>query len=119
MSSAEQTAGPPGEPGTPQKPGGTTSLVVGAAAVTMLGFPSLPESVPPWFRFLPLYFIVPAGICAMVLGAVALRDLRTPPATGRSGRRRARAGLVLGAVAVVIPLAVIVRAYWQLGQASG
>ena len=74
----------------------------------------LPAPVPMWVRLLLVYSIVPLGISAVVSGIVALRRMR-----GREGADpfRARAGVVLGTMAVVIPLVLIVWASWALNQA--
>ncbi|MFE9538148.1 hypothetical protein [Streptomyces sp. NPDC006691] len=93
---------------------GTTSLVLGTVAVALMACPWLPSSLPPWVRFPPVYFIVPAGIAAVVSGIAALRRMRDREGTDRF---RARAGVALGTTAIVIPLAVIVWAIWALGQA--
>ncbi|MEU6881421.1 hypothetical protein [Streptomyces sp. NPDC046712] len=74
----------------------------------MGGLPWLPEAVPPWLRFFPVYLIVPVGICALVSGIGVLRATR---GTGAAARRRAWAGTVLGAVAVVVPVGVVVWAF--------
>lgn len=80
----------------------------------MMVWPLLPVPVPTWARLLPVYLIVPVGIAAIVAGIVALRRMRD-----REGADpfRARAGVTLGAVAIVLPLAVIVWAIWALNQA--
>ncbi|MGW2080594.1 hypothetical protein ACWCOW_27270 [Streptomyces sp. NPDC001939] len=113
MSSVDQTAGSSEQLTARQQPRGTTSLVLGAAAVAMMIWPLLPNPVP-MVRFLPVYFIVPAGIGAVVSGLLALR-------WGQGQEEvdpfRARAGVALGAAAVVVPLAVIVWAIWALSQA--
>lgn len=113
MSSVERLAGSGEQVAARQPPRGTTSLVLGAVAVTMMGCPLLPGSVSMWLRFTPIYFIFPVGICAVVAGAAALRRMR-----GQEGanRFRARAGTALGTVAVVVPLAVVVWAIWALSQ---
>ncbi|MBH5335859.1 hypothetical protein IHE55_14110 [Streptomyces pactum] len=76
--------------------------------------PWLPETVSHWIRFLPVYFVVPTAIGAVVSGAFALRRMR-----GDEGadHRRARAGLTLGTVVLVASLAVLLWAYWALNQA--
>ncbi|MGN5631024.1 hypothetical protein [Streptomyces sp. AC154] len=114
MSSDEQIAGSSEQVAAQQESTGTTALVLGAAAVSMVACPFLPPPVPIWVRFLPVYFVVPVGISAVVSGIITLRRLR-----GREGadRFRARAGVVLGAAAVLIPLTVIVWGIWELNQA--
>ncbi|TVL90397.1 hypothetical protein CD790_22220 [Streptomyces sp. SAJ15] len=80
-----------------------------------MGCPFLPESiVSPQVRFFPIYFIVPLGICAVVSGAFALRRMR-----GHEGasRGRARAGITLGSVALVVALTFVVWACWALNHA--
>ncbi|QJT06567.1 hypothetical protein G9272_01420 [Streptomyces asoensis] len=80
----------------------------------MMVCPFLPAWVPPWFRFFPVYFIVPAGIGAVACGLAALRRARGQQEAIPS---RARAGVALGTTAVVLSLAVIVWAIWALNQA--
>lgn len=114
MSSVEQMAGSSEQVAVRPPSRGATSLVLGAVAVAMMVCPLLPAPVPMRVRFLPVYFIVPVGISAVVSGIVALRRMR-----GWEGvdRFRARAGVALGTVAVVVSLAVIVWASWALSQA--
>ncbi|MFJ1811299.1 MULTISPECIES: hypothetical protein [unclassified Streptomyces] len=114
MSSVEQTAGSREQLTVRQQPRGTTSLAPGAAAIAMLICPFLPAWVPNWVRFFPVYFIVSAGIGAVVCGLVALRRARGQEAADPS---RARAGVALGATAVVLSLAVTVWAIWALNEA--
>ncbi|MEU9314158.1 hypothetical protein [Streptomyces sp. NPDC048256] len=114
MSSVEQTAGSSEQLTVRQQPRGTTSVVLGAAAVAMMMCPFLPAWVPNGVRFLPVYFIVPAGIGAVVSGLVALHRARGQKEATPS---RARAGVALGTTAVVLSLAVIVWAIWVLNQA--
>ena len=113
MNSAEQVLDPDELDTEPayRTADGSMSLFLGAAAVAMIGCPWLPETVWNWLRFFPLYLVVPTGICAVVSGAGALRDMR---GVEGADRRRARAGLTLGTVAVVVPLAVIVWALWVM-----
>ena len=114
MNSVEQMAGSSELVAGRQQSRGTTSLVLGAVAVAMMVCPLLPAPVPMWVRLLPVYFIVPVGISAVVSGTVALRGMR-----GWEGadRFRARAGVALGTAVVVIPLVVIVWGIWALNQA--
>ncbi|WP_331731015.1 hypothetical protein OG933_45495 (plasmid) [Streptomyces sp. NBC_00016] len=114
MSSVEQTAGSSKQLTVRQQPRGTTSFVLGAAAVAMMMCPFLPAWVPNEVRFFPVYFIVPAGIGAVVCGLVALRRARGQEEATPS---RARAGVALGTTAVVLSLAVICWAIWALNQA--
>ncbi|MFE0173326.1 hypothetical protein ACFWZ2_13485 [Streptomyces sp. NPDC059002] len=114
MTSAEQTTGSGEQVTVRVRPRGTTSLALGAAAVAMIICPLLPVPVPTWVRFLPVYFIVPAGIGAVASGLVALRRMRTQKGADPF---RARAGVMLGTVAIVLPLAVILWAIWALSQA--
>lgn len=94
-----------------QQPPGAWSLTLGILAVAMFGCPWLPNGVSYWIRFFPVYLIVPVGICAIVSGVGALRAMR---GDGTADRRRARAGVVLGSVAVVVPAGVVVWACWVL-----
>ncbi|MDX2675011.1 hypothetical protein [Streptomyces soliscabiei] len=114
MSSVEQTVGSIEGLKARQQKRGTTSFVLGAAAVAMLMCPFLPAWVPNWFRFFPVYFIVPAGIGAVVSGLVALHRARRQEEATPS---RARVGVALGTTAVVLSLTVIVWAIWALNQA--
>lgn len=111
MSSAPH-ADPPDDGALPQ-PTGTGALVLGAAAVAAIACPLLPESVPPVVRHLPLLFVLPLGIWAVGSGGIALRRLR-----GEEGARRvrARAGVALGAVAVLTSVAVLSWAWWALSH---
>ncbi|MFG3497822.1 hypothetical protein [Streptomyces sp. NPDC047928] len=104
------TSGGGGEVAAPPR-AGRFSLGLGIAAVVLLCCPLLPSTVTNWVRFLPVYFIVPMGIWAVASGMVALGALR-----GEEGadRRAARAGIALGAVAVVVPLGVVLWALWAL-----
>ncbi|MEU6868058.1 hypothetical protein ABZ924_33310 [Streptomyces sp. NPDC046876] len=93
---------------------GTFSLSAGALAVAMGGCPSLPTAVfPLWLRYFPLYLIVPMGICALVSGVGALRDNRGRPDPARG---RARAGIALGAVAVIVPVGFVVWGFSVLSS---
>ncbi|MEV0495367.1 hypothetical protein AB0I23_38105 [Streptomyces atratus] len=77
----------------------------------MFGCPWLPAAFSPWFRFLPVYFIVPVGVCAIVSGMGDLRAMREEES---ADRRRARAGIMLGSAAVAVPVAVVIWACWVL-----
>ncbi|MFF8813700.1 hypothetical protein [Streptomyces pactum] len=114
MNAAQQIAEPLDRMTTPRKRRGTTSLVLGVLAVAMFSCPWLPEFVSLWLRFLPVYFVVPTAIGAVVSGSFALRRMRDDEG---ADRRRARAGLTLGTVVLVASLAVLVWAYWVLNQA--
>ncbi|MEV8350527.1 hypothetical protein ACFVTT_38025 [Streptomyces niveus] len=92
---------------------GSRSLVLGILAVAMFGCPWLPSFVSHWFRFVPVYFIVPVGIGAIVSGVGALRAVRGEPLVDR---RRAWGGVVLGSVAVVVPLGLVVWGLWALSN---
>ncbi|WP_435221944.1 hypothetical protein [Streptomyces sp. Tue6028] len=109
MSSAQQID-PLEEEARPQLTG-AWSLVLGTIAVAAIGCPLLPKSVPSQLRYLPVYFILPLGIWAVVSGGIALRRMR-----GNEGasRIRARAGVTLGTVAIVAAVAVILWACWAL-----
>ncbi|MEJ8653602.1 hypothetical protein WKI65_37560 [Streptomyces sp. MS1.AVA.3] len=89
---------------------GAVSLALGVAAVAMYGSPFL-FFLHPWIRTFPLYFTVPLGICAIVFGACVLYRMR-----GDEGadRRRARAGVALGTVALAVPVALLVWLEWSL-----
>ncbi|MEV6131420.1 hypothetical protein AB0M05_32230 [Streptomyces violaceusniger] len=94
------------------KPTGNTALVLGVVAVMMIGCPWLPDPVPVWMRSFPLYLVLPTGICAALAGALTLRSMR---GQADADRRRARAaGILLGTIAIIVPLAVIAWACWQL-----
>ncbi|MEU4731992.1 hypothetical protein [Streptomyces sp. NPDC023588] len=93
------------------QPTGTWSLILGIAAVAAVGCPLLPEFVPNLLRYLPVYFILPLGIWAVVSGGIALRRVRGDEGASRI---RARAGIALGTVAVVTAVATIVWACWAL-----
>ncbi|QNE79237.1 hypothetical protein F0344_14595 [Streptomyces finlayi] len=82
----------------------------------MFGCPWLPSAVSPWIRSFPVYLIVPVGICAVVSGVDALRDMR---GKDRADRHRARAGIILGSVAIVVPVAVVAWACWVLSGTYG
>ncbi|MFJ9823315.1 hypothetical protein ACIRSU_02945 [Streptomyces sp. NPDC101160] len=91
---------------------GAFSLFAGVLAVTMGGCPWLPAAVfPVWLRYFPLYLIIPLGISALFSGVGALRDMRGRPAPARG---RARAGIVLGAIAVIVPVGIAVWGVWVL-----
>ncbi|MGW4162552.1 hypothetical protein [Streptomyces sp. NPDC004788] len=91
---------------------GTFSLFVGVLAVTIGGCPWLPAAVfPVWLRYFPLYLIMPLGISALISGIGALHDMRGWPTPAR---RRARAGIALGAVAVIVPVGIVVWGVWVL-----
>ncbi|WP_229871824.1 hypothetical protein [Streptomyces longisporoflavus] len=106
----EQMAGSSDQVAARQQARGTVSLVLGIVAVAMMVCPLL---LPAWVRLLPLYFLLPVGVSAVVSGIVALRRMRDHEG---ADRYRARAGVVLGAAAIVIPLTVITLAIWVLSQ---
>ncbi|MEY2226182.1 MULTISPECIES: hypothetical protein [Streptomyces] len=81
---------------------GTASLALGATAVAMLGCPFLPEELPPWIRFFPLYLVLPVAIMALVCGLPDLWAMRGDEAAARG---RARIGVALGTVATLVPMA--------------
>ncbi|WP_405443607.1 hypothetical protein OG373_39025 [Streptomyces avidinii] len=101
------------EPGP--RPSGWVPLVLGAAAVAMIGCPFLPDGLPAWLRFAPVYFVIPVGILAVVFGLLDLRHMRGPQDDGGAARRRARTGAVLGTVATMLPLVVVWFASALLG----
>ncbi|MFE6775113.1 hypothetical protein [Streptomyces sp. NPDC057702] len=113
MSAAEQVVRSRGQV-SQQEPTGTASLVLGAAAVAMMGCPWLPATASVWVRIVPVYFVLPLGICALVSGTGALACLRTREGAGRG---RARVGTALGAVAIAAPLAALLWAFSVLGRA--
>ncbi|MDQ8706871.1 hypothetical protein RCO28_31025 [Streptomyces sp. LHD-70] len=84
---------------------GTWSLVLGAIAVVSIVCPMLPEYVPNVVRYLPVYFILPLGLWAVGSGAIALRRMRDDE---EASRARARAGVSLGAVAVVTVVGMVI-----------
>ncbi|MEU6865380.1 DUF4190 domain-containing protein [Streptomyces sp. NPDC046876] len=93
---------------------GKFSLSAGALALAMGGCPWLPAAVfPVWLRYFPLYLIVPMGIIALVSGIGALRDTRGRPDPARGW---ARAGIALGAVAVIVPVGFVVWGFWALSS---
>ncbi|WP_030573665.1 hypothetical protein [Streptomyces aureocirculatus] len=117
MTSVEQMV----RPGTPQRVRpqvrGTGSLVLGAAALTMIVLPLLVQYPgPEWVRFFPWFCIAPAGIGAVVSGFVVLYRVQ--------GRRdvdafRARLGITLGTAAIVLPAVALLWLIWALNQAVG
>ncbi|MFD5057797.1 hypothetical protein [Streptomyces sp. NPDC058394] len=84
--------------------------------MAMFSCPWLPSVLPNRIRYFPVYLIVPVGICAVVSGVGALRDMRGQEA---ADRRRARAGILLGSVAIIVPVAVVVWACWVLSNTYG
>lgn len=100
----------------PQGRTGTCSLLLGVGALAMFGCPWLPSAVSPWIRFFPVYLIVPVGICAVVSGVGVLRDMRGEE---RTDSHRARAGIALGSVAIIVPVAVVAWACWVLSDTYG
>ncbi|MFI5770462.1 hypothetical protein ACIA74_18270 [Streptomyces sp. NPDC051658] len=95
---------------------GTCSLLLGIGGAAASGCPLLPSVVSSWIRFFPVYLVVPLGICAVVSGVGALRDMRGPAG---ADRLRARAGVVLGSMAIVVPVAVVAWAWWALSHLHG
>lgn len=93
---------------------GTMSLVLGALAIAMIVFSVLPTPAPMWLRLALVFSVVPLGISAVVSGIVALRGMRDREGVDRF---RARAGVTLGTLVVVVPLGVIVWGIWALNQA--
>ena len=95
---------------------GTASSMLGAAAVAAVVCPwLLPSSASPQIRSILFSCFLPLGICAVVSGTITLREMRGDEG---ANRRRARAGITLGAVAVVVPMAAIVWACWSLTRAG-
>ncbi|MFD9483687.1 hypothetical protein ACFWBX_06710 [Streptomyces sp. NPDC059991] len=113
MSIEQQTPTPSAQVTVGREWTGTASMVLGMVAVALFGCPWLPGSVPSQLRYLPLYLTVPLGICAIVHGIGDLHHLR-----GEAGadRRRARAGVALGLVAVAVPPALVVWACVALSE---
>ncbi|WP_405420208.1 hypothetical protein [Streptomyces erythrochromogenes] len=102
MSSANQATEPEQQQEEPYHgSSGTGSLVLGAIAVGVFGCPFLPEALPPVVRYLPLYLVLPLGICAVVWG---LPDLWRAWGTEYSSPVRARIGVLLGTLAILAPL---------------
>lgn len=89
---------------------GTSSLVLGVAAVAVYGSPFL-VFLPPWIRTPPVYLGVPLGICAIVFGVSVLWGMRHDKG---ADRRRAWAGVALGTVALAVPIALLVWLSWAL-----
>ncbi|MEV3856992.1 hypothetical protein AB0J38_22010 [Streptomyces sp. NPDC050095] len=85
-------------------PVGSVSLTLGALSLALFASPWLPAALPPAVRYFPLYLTIPAGICAIVAGINSLRQV-----SGHEGvlRWRARAGIALGTLAIIVPLAVV------------
>ncbi|MDX3533069.1 hypothetical protein PV721_01520 [Streptomyces sp. MB09-01] len=112
MSSTKQALEPAdqAEQAEPQSTG-TGSLLLGIAGVATMGCPFLPEALPPLMRYFPLYLTLPVGICAVVWG---LPDVWRARREGVPGPVRARVGVLLGAVAIVVPL-VFLLLYFQAG----
>ncbi|QKW54983.1 hypothetical protein HUT08_34650 [Streptomyces buecherae] len=79
-----------------------------------MGCPLLPAAASAWVRVVPAYFVLPAGICAVVSGTGALARMRDQAA---ADRHRARAGVTLGVLAIVVPLVAIGWAFSTLGHA--
>ncbi|MEU3959801.1 hypothetical protein AB0F42_08250 [Streptomyces buecherae] len=97
-----------------RQPTGTASLLLGIAAVTLLGCPLSPAMASAWVRVVPAYFVLPTGIRAVVSGTGALARTRDQAA---ADRHRARAGIALGVLAIVAPLTAIGWAFSMLGHA--
>ncbi|MET9570831.1 hypothetical protein ABZY34_17145 [Streptomyces virginiae] len=80
---------------------GTGSLALGVTAVVAFCCPFLPEALPPLVRFLPLYLVIPLGICAVVWGSP---DLWRARRSERPAPVRARLGVLLGTLGILGPL---------------
>ncbi len=89
---------------------GMVSLVLGSAALALYGSPFL-HFLPPWIRYIPVYLTVPLGICAIVFGFTGLYRMRGDEG---ANRRRARAGVALGTVALAVPVILVVWLSWAL-----
>ncbi|MGW3009499.1 hypothetical protein ACWC9R_11765 [Streptomyces sp. NPDC001219] len=89
---------------------GMASLVMGSAAIALYGSPFL-RFLPPWLRYIPVYLTVPLGICAIVFGCTVLYRMRGDEG---ANRRRARAGVALGTVALAVPVILVVWLSWAL-----
>ncbi|MEN2420546.1 hypothetical protein AABB02_20925 [Streptomyces rimosus] len=89
---------------------GRGALALGVSSVAVYGTPAL-VFLPLWIRFFPVYLGVPLGICAIVFGVSVLWGMR-----GDKGadRRRARAGVALGTLALAVPIAGLVWLSWAL-----
>lgn len=87
---------------------GFGSLLLGVSATALLCCPWLPSAVAQWIRFLPLYFTVPVGICAIISGVGTLHALWEDET---ADRRYAWAGVAFGSVGVGVPAAFVV---WML-----
>lgn len=67
--------------------------------------------LPPSIRYVPVYLTVPLGICAIVFGFTVLYRMRGDEG---ANRRRARVGVALGAVALAVPVILVVWLSWAL-----
>ncbi|WP_329106501.1 hypothetical protein [Streptomyces sp. NBC_01439] len=116
MSCVEQAAGAEQqaqeEPVAESERRGAASLALGVTAVVMMGCPFLPEGLPPWIRYFPVYLVLPVGIMAVVCG---LPDLWAVRGDAGAARGRAWIGVALGAVAILVPLAVFLYMFLLLG----
>ncbi|MEU9483050.1 hypothetical protein AB0D83_05180 [Streptomyces decoyicus] len=91
---------------------GRVSLALGVAAVAMYGCPLL-SFLPPWIRLIPMYLILPLGVCAIVFGGVDLFAMR---GTEGADRRLARAGVALGTISLAVPIVLLVWLEWSLSR---
>ncbi|WP_330334546.1 hypothetical protein OHS33_35515 [Streptomyces sp. NBC_00536] len=107
MSSTRQAIGSE-HPADPQDTG-TGSLLLGIAALGAIGCPFLPERLPTWIRFVPCYFVLPLGICALVWGLPTVWRTRS---RGTSSPVRARMGVSLGTVVIVAAVVPLAWYFW-------
>ncbi|MFB6559837.1 hypothetical protein ACFCYH_13295 [Streptomyces sp. NPDC056400] len=116
MSFVEQTAGPEqqteAESVAEPERRGTASLALGIAAVAMIGCPFLPEGLPPWIRYFPVYLVLPVGTMAVVCG---LPDLWAVRGDAGAARGRSLTGVTLGTVAILVPLVACLYLVLLLG----
>ncbi|MEU9099541.1 hypothetical protein [Streptomyces sp. NPDC048361] len=84
------------------------------AGVVLFGSPWLPTALPPALRYGPLLLTVPVGIGAIVSGINSLLPVRDDDGVRRW---RARTGIALGVLTVIIPVVLVAIGYLMLSQA--